>query len=140
MKTCTKCNETTDNFYASSSWCRPCKAKKAKQYRTPVVRTGLPTPTGKLAEKAADYKRRAKNKGLVFELSTCDFVTLQHAHCEYCGGDDTLGFDRIDSSKGYVQENVTACCKTCNIMKNTLSYGEFVAHINKIQDFSLGGL
>jgi hypothetical protein len=42
------------------------------------------------------------------------------------------GVDRVDSSKGYVKENVVPCCKWCNIAKGNKSAAEFKEHIFKM--------
>lgn len=36
------------------------------------------------------------------------------------------GVDRIDSKIGYYPENCVTCCRTCNMMKNTLDVGSFI--------------
>ena len=38
----------------------------------------------------------------------------------------------FDNSKGYLMDNVIECCRPCNVMKQKMSYAEFVAHIHKI--------
>ncbi len=137
MKTCKNCGETTDNFHSDprnkdglTANCATCENTRSYERRR----------DNPAKMQLSVYKCRAKRKGLDFDLTLENFETLRHAYCEYCGDNDTLGFDRIDSSTGYVRENVTACCKTCNTMKNSLSYGEFMAHIAKINNFSLGGI
>ena len=42
------------------------------------------------------------------------------------------GIDRIDSSKGYENNNVVSCCKNCNSAKMELSTKHFKNHIIKI--------
>lgn len=44
------------------------------------------------------------------------------------------GIDRIDSSKGYENNNVVPCCKNCNSAKMELSINEFKNHIIKIYE------
>ncbi len=51
------------------------------------------------------------------------------APCTYCGKDTGQGIDRIDSNRGYTDDNVCACCKTCNYMKRDLSLEDFKNHI-----------
>ena len=36
------------------------------------------------------------------------------------------GLDRIDSSIGYIENNVYTCCGNCNYMKNNYSYKHFI--------------
>ena len=57
---------------------------------------------------------------------------LKTRKCHYCGSEKSNGIDRIDSSLGYLPDNVLPCCKICNYMKNNHSYKFFVEHIKKI--------
>ncbi len=64
--------------------------------------------------------------------------------CEYCGDIDIKenkelqqsvkinGIDRIDSSKGYLENNCNSCCNYCNTMKLNKSKIEFFNQIIKI--------
>lgn len=93
------------------------------------------------------YKNNARKKKIEWELSKEDFENLVKNKCNYCGieplniGKSTSkftgnciynGIDRIDSSKGYIIDNVVSCCTKCNYMKNRWSREEFLVHINKI--------
>lgn len=83
------------------------------------------------------YKQNARNRGLPWEISDETFDELVSGNCAYCGATpspihrDTRypipfnGIDRIDSKKGYVDENVVPCCPQCNWAKSDLSVGEF---------------
>lgn len=42
------------------------------------------------------------------------------------------GIDRKNNSRGYSIINCVPCCTTCNMMKKTLGYEEFLEHCNKI--------
>jgi len=70
------------------------------------------------------YKRTAKDKKLPFSLSLLDCIDLFNKSCWYCGYkplDNSLnGIDRVDSSRGYVKDNVVSCCKHCNYMKGSI--------------------
>ena len=70
------------------------------------------------------YELDAKKRGLPFELSLEEFDEITKMSCEYCGGySDELngikfnGIDRIDSNKGYTEDNCVPCCIYCNRMK-----------------------
>ena len=101
------------------------------------------------------YKKDAKRRGIEFDLSFNTFKTLTTSNCNYCGIEpsktvNTLknhklseerkaqgtitynGIDRIDSSKDYVEENVTSCCSICNTAKLNMSVQEFKEWINRI--------
>jgi len=63
-----------------------------------------------------EYKIRAKNKGIAFELTKKDFDVLIKSACKYCGRlpDTCFGIDREIPSLGYVIGNVVPCCWDCN--------------------------
>jgi hypothetical protein len=42
------------------------------------------------------------------------------------------GIDRKDNAAGYVEGNVVPCCKTCNYVKKSMLYGDFMAFIIKV--------
>lgn len=44
----------------------------------------------------------------------------------------TNGLDRVDSSKGYISENVVACCKDCNRAKSDMSIEKFLYWLDKL--------
>lgn len=87
------------------------------------------TPEGRYAA----CKKQAKARKLEFDISKEEFVSFWDGVCIYCG-DPTDGtrLDRIDSTKGYIIDNIATCCTTCNIMKSVLSQEEFHKHIKKI--------
>lgn len=48
---------------------------------------------------------------------------LQKYECTYCGNEGKekrLGIDRMNSSKGYLIDNITFCCLRCNMVKSNL--------------------
>lgn len=130
MKTCTKCNvEKPLSEYAKRSesdtlrpTCKECRNKQVQGWRDS-------NPARKML---CSYKGRAKRKGYEFELTEEDFRQLDTLTCEYCGGDEKMGYDRIDSNLGYTLDNVTPCCYVCNTMKSNLTREEFIAHVLKI--------
>jgi hypothetical protein len=87
------------------------------------------TPKGKYDV----YRDCAARKNLEFELTLQDFEDNWNKECHYCGDTiQTIGFDRIDSSKGYVKNNLVLCCTTCNSMKSNLSTETFILFCKKI--------
>ena len=84
-----------------------------------------------------------------FELSYEEACTLYKGNCAYCGkppsntvkvnvekfGVKYNGIDRIDSSKGYVENNVAPCCYTCNRFKSDLALPDFLEHVENIYCF-----
>lgn len=94
-----------------------------------------------------EYRRGAKNAGRDFELSFDYFMVITQQDCHYCDeapsnvnkvdkewAEDFVynGIDRLDSTKGYTEDNVLPCCKYCNYMKRELTYSEFTARISRI--------
>jgi hypothetical protein len=92
------------------------------------------------------YIARAGTRNIPFVLTKEKFAELSQNSCYYCGSVPKEhvrkgkynqnfiynGIDRLDSSKGYTNENCVSCCEICNRMKNTLSKEEFLTHIHKI--------
>lgn len=99
-----------------------------------------------------DYRSAAKRYKRKFSLSEEAFFNLVTSDCGYCGKPPSLplspgrmkflnashgsflynGIDRIDSSKGYIEGNVVACCKTCNEIKSDKTHEEFLTAISAI--------
>jgi hypothetical protein len=64
------------------------------------------------------YKSSAKKRNLEFKLTLDFFIKNNNSKCYYCGDKlDKIGFDRVDNSIGYIEDNVVVCCKYCNEMK-----------------------
>lgn len=104
------------------------------------------------------YKKSAKRRGISYELSDDDCKSLFALPCTYCGcppshtfhiGNNYKkdrkfagiggvkpiiynGIDRIDSKLGYVQGNVTTCCRVCNQAKMDMSVGRFLAWAQRV--------
>lgn len=83
------------------------------------------------------YKKRAVKSNIEFELTQEDCVPYYNTTCSYCGGPiKGLGIDRLSSKLGYVKDNITPCCSTCNFMKGTLEKEDFIAQVLKIFKFN----
>jgi len=86
------------------------------------------------------YKRNAKLRNINFELNIDQVFELCQKECFYCKipfSNEVFGFkyngiDRTDNSIGYVINNVTTCCRTCNQAKNNLSIDQFKEWIKRI--------
>jgi len=79
------------------------------------------------------YKSNAKKRSMSFELTLENFSKFWKNPCSYCGGPiDTIGLDRIDSSKPYILDNVVACCSRCNEMKMASTIEDWVDQMKKI--------
>ena len=85
-----------------------------------------------LFTRVRDYQRNAEKRGLSFELTEADFKEIVDSPCHYCGTEDRIGLDRVDSSRGYDYANVVACCTVCNQAKNNRSVDEFYEWVNRV--------
>jgi len=99
------------------------------------------------------YKKHAKDRNLTFNLDYNYFKELTKDICYYCGIEPTQvyqlkdpktgrirsgvpikynGIDRVDSTKGYNNDNVVTCCKVCNRAKSNLPLDEFKEWITRV--------
>ena len=103
----------------------------------------------------SDYRSRAKQRGLFFDLSESEFRDLTSSSCYYCGINPKRsqsrwnrkkraidyycynGLDRVDNNVGYTPENVLSCCTECNMMKRTMSIEEFFDQVRKIYQYRI---
>lgn len=116
------------------SWCKDCfntsirklyKAGKLKKrnFKTPKARFGI-------------YRRGARRRNLIFNLSFKVFMNFWQSPCFYCGSKiETIGLDRINNTKGYYLKNIVPCCFRCNKFKGNYSQKEFLYICKKIADF-----
>jgi hypothetical protein len=102
-----------------------------------------------------NYISGAKRRKLYFELTFEEFKLICSQNCHYCDdkpskhnryirSDGTLGqkisqftadrswiewngIDRKYNFKGYEKDNIVPCCSSCNLMKGTQDYHEFIA-------------
>ena len=82
----------------------------------------------------ADYAYDAGKRDLEFEIDQVTFDTLTSLPCMFCGfcNKQRIGIDRIDSSRGYMKDNVQPACTTCNFMKKDFTNEFFVEQACKI--------
>lgn len=80
------------------------------------------------------YQHGALERKLEFTLTKENFDTIIIKDCHYCKSSPVKysGIDRFDNNKGYTLDNCVACCTTCNFLKHTLSYDDFIIQIKKI--------
>jgi len=45
-----------------------------------------------------------------------------------------MGIDRVDSKRGYIDDNVVPCCKQCNIAKNAFTVTAFLAWARRLAE------
>ncbi len=86
-------------------------------------------------QKSNRYHKCYNNKGKLYphieknKERRWSYLIHPEAYFEY------NSLDRIDSSKGYILENVVSCCSWCNIMKSDSSFVEFIEHIQQIYNY-----
>ena len=99
------------------------------------------------------YKNSAVVRRLDFNLEITFFKKMTQEPCFYCGiepqqirrsadqngnGDYVYnGLDRVDSSRGYSEDNVVACCITCNKAKLNTSQSDFLSWIKRVYNYSI---
>jgi hypothetical protein len=99
-----------------------------------------------------DAQRRRGGSGLEFSLTFDQFKKITSSNCHYCGANPSQvverltrfnghyvynGIDRVDSTKGYIEDNCVPCCKACNWMKNKMTREAFLGHIGRIYRTSI---
>ena len=94
-------------------------------------------------------RKVAKEKG--FNLTEEEFRQISSKNCFYCNASptptrghrswsayiNTNGLDRVDSSVGYLYDNLVPCCKYCNVAKldrTVEEFKEWVAQLAKHQN------
>lgn len=78
------------------------------------------------------YVTSARRRRIAFGLTLVQFCHYYDGTCVYCGTHHCHGVDRIDSNKGYVEDNVQPCCKGCNYMKNRFDHEVFMEQLDNI--------
>jgi len=164
-KTCTKCkkpsplssfNNDKRRKDGKRSWCKGCANAQTKLYQSnnkDIVDRARENWRGKNKDKInerykvwrktesgryATYKGGAKARGREWGLTMEEFCELWQAPCTYCDSPlNTIGLDRIDNDKGYVKDNITPCCETCNRMKLEMSVSCFMDKVEEIYKHSL---
>jgi hypothetical protein len=86
------------------------------------------------------YQIGAVRRGLEFNISYEQFCIFVLMKCQYCGAPPRInsdsnrviipvamnGIDRVDSDKGYTENNIVPCCSTCNRAKGKLNGREYL--------------
>jgi hypothetical protein len=81
------------------------------------------------------YKQKSPSRNLEFQLSLDFFKKHVYADCYYCGEQlEKVGFDRKNNEIGYIESNCVPCCHTCNMMKRSMSFEEFVSKCSLVHN------
>ena len=130
-----KINEDTEKYLKD-------KAEQAKKWRLEnpeKVKLINEKKINSMDSQYEVYKRCANEKQLDFEITIDEYKSIVQLPCHYCGIVQEKGFngmDRLDSSKGYVVDNVVSCCEMCNYMKKCLSPNVFIKIAEHIYSYS----
>ena len=95
---------------------------------------------------ARDYRKGARARKVLFDLTDADLAHLFSQDCHYCGAPPSRvvptqtpfghyarnGIDRVDNTKGYSQGNVVTACWTCNRVKGTQTTATFLLWAQKV--------
>lgn len=126
---------------------KSCGCLKTKTAKNRI----LPDNAGVKYQILLGYKRHAKDRNIEFCLSKEIFNKLIQEDCYYCGlppsnlkktknckeGFLYSGIDRIDSTLNYTEDNVVACCGTCNKVKMASRREEFLDWIERVYNYSI---
>lgn len=96
----------------------------------------------------AKFKNDAKKRRISVEIGVDFFENLVLSECFYCGESPKnefmytyskekikySGIDRVNSEKGYCEDNVVSCCWRCNSSKNNMSLSEFSIWLLRISN------
>lgn len=93
----------------------------------------------KICQKLVGLKHRCNDKDLEFNL-TFSFLKrlLSRKTCEYTGirfddDENRLSIERINSDKGYTEDNVVAVAKRINEAKSNFTYNELKLTLKAIE-------
>lgn len=101
-----------------------------------------------------DYKIKAQDRKLDFQLTFDEFKKLVSSNCYYCGAEPLKvigkesarkirmkgsikynGIDRLENKTGYLINNSVSCCHICNRAKFQMSESDFKIWIFKVADY-----
>jgi len=157
-----KYRDQDDNPYRDAMWLCKCDCGGEKLVSGSHLRRGevrscgclwsaKQKPKGVAAFNSlyATWRANAKLRGHAWKLTKKQVHSFTKQHCTYCGepprhiscpkgcnGSYTYnGMDRVDNDKGYVIDNVVACCGTCNRAKGTKTIDEFRNFITRVHEY-----
>lgn len=101
-------------------------------------------------QKYKQYQKDAKSRGVSWDLTFDEFLSLASQNCNYCGSEPKnrhtneskteeflyQGIDKIDPTTGYSIENCVPCCYQCNLSKNNYTLIEFLIWIESVYKHS----
>ena len=129
--------EDIDKFYPNNhSTCIQCKYKIRKE----KINSDIAYKLYKNSKHSYNTRQNIYGYNLTVEYIQ-ELLNKQNYKCYYTGIDLKIGskltnptLDRLDSNKGYINENVVICTEIVNIMKNDLSMEEFKNQIKLLYE------
>jgi len=90
----------------------------------------------RLSKRVNEFRQHAAARGKEVKLTKLEIAELVMSNCYYCNTRPKpyIGIDRVDSSKGYLRDNVVPCCRKCNTAKLDHTLEDFKAWIKKIAE------
>lgn len=141
-KDCTKCekNLPLNSFYKTKfinkkdgkirieSWCKFCTKNRALEYKRENRK--IEYSNAWWSAKFDGKKQRAKNRGILFNLTKQEYKDIVSAYtCFYCKEiTKNKTIDRKNNSLGYTKPNCVMSCSRCNSRKGTKT----IDQMNKI--------
>ena len=121
------CNARSRKFYHDHlEHCRALSRKYAKRSQSTI------------GYRFRMYKSSAVQRKYVWAITRDEFESFWKKPCHYCGDSvATIGLDRLNNKIGYIMSNLVSCCRPCNIAKQSMSPGGFVAHCRKVAEHSI---
>lgn len=140
LKKCSVCKniKPVENFYRRSySQCIDCTKKSSNNQRDRYKNN----PVSFINKKLGECRLRASKCYMIYELDLefiLELLEKQNGLCFYTGNKlvlkpndiNTISVDRVDSSKGYIKDNIVLCGYKINNMKNDLSMDKFIELCN----------
>lgn len=88
------------------------------------------------------YKKSAKSRNYVFDLTKEQFVRITSQNCFYCNKRPNIimrgyvynGIDRFYNALGYFIENCVPCCTECNKAKMNMDGHEYLALCRRVSE------
>ena len=140
---CTNCNNEvtialssiTRKVAADRKFCQNCRIRR--------------TDDNYIYESAMyDFKKKAEERKLSWNLTFDQFVNIITKECHYCSSPPFSnrfkrkewnssvkinGVDRKNNNIGYELKNCVPCCGICNRAKSSMSYKDFIDYIERIR-------
>lgn len=118
MKICIICKTDTTPYWHSGPKCKRCYSQDPKT-KEATSKYNL-KPNSRYSKAKRNAKQRHKDWNLTFE----EYSLFLNKDCYYCAGQlgSTVfygsGLDRLNNDLGYYVNNIVACCKYCNSLRN----------------------